>query len=150
MVSSIVKFICSILAALLAGISLGIWIGMDPSGISGPAFVEQHQNLVGSLNVMMVSMVIIATVITIISAFQQKKNRPVFIALLFAALSFIGCILISRFGNKPIDDVIMTWKPESLPADWTTLRDNWRQFHIMRTMTELIALVLITWTNIRK
>jgi len=62
----------------------------------------------------------------------------------------IACILITRFGNKPIDDQIMTWSVEALPSDWLELRDQWRSFHIMRSLAELAALILITWVSIRK
>ena len=106
--------------------------------------------MLGALKVLMIALVFIATLSTLVSAQLQKSNRPVFIALLMAAGFFIACILITRFGNKPIDDLVMTWTPESLPANWTELRDQWWSFHIMRTITELIALVLITWVSIKR
>ena len=98
----------------------------------------------------MIFLVIIATIVTLASAFLQRKNKKVFISLLVAAAFFIACIFISRFGNKPIQDSMMTWNFESLPADWTVLRDKWWAFHIMRTITELIALAIITWVSIKK
>jgi uncharacterized membrane protein len=98
----------------------------------------------------MISRVVTATVITILSAFLQKKNKPVFNALLIAAVFLIACIMITRFGNKPIDDVVMTWTRDSLPGNWSELRDKWWSFHVMRTIAELSALFLITWTGIKR
>lgn len=150
MTIAIIRFLNVLLAALLAGVSFGIWIGFNPANLSPSAYVEQQQNMLQALQVLMVSLVFLAILITLISAFLQRKDKQSFILLLVAAAFFIGCILITRFGNKPIDDEVLTWTINSLPDNWQTLRDNWWSLHISRTITELIALVLITWTSIRK
>lgn len=150
MTTSIIRFLNIILAAILAGTSFGIWLGFNPVNFSSSTYVEQQQNILRSLNVLMISLVITATIITIVSAFLQRRNRPVFITLLVAAAFFVACILISRFGNQPIQDSMMAWNADSLPGNWTILRDKWWSFHIMRTITELIALSLITWVSIKK
>ncbi|MEO6136307.1 MAG: DUF1772 domain-containing protein [Ginsengibacter sp.] len=149
MISSTIRFANIILAALLAGTSFGIWIGFNPLGLSASTYLEQQQNTINSLSVLMTSLVIIATVITIISAFVQKNDKRVFITLLFAAVFFIACILISAIGNRPIDNEVMTWTKGTMPKDWTNFRDKWWSLHIMRTIAELIALILIAWTNVR-
>jgi hypothetical protein len=85
-----------------------------------------------------------------VSAFLQKKDKQSFTILLLAAAFFIACILITRFGNKPIDDIALTWTAGSLPDNWTALRDKWWTLHILRTIAELAALVLVVWTSIKK
>jgi archaellum biogenesis protein FlaJ (TadC family) len=150
MTTSIIRFLNIIIAALLAGVSFGIWIGFNPLDLTASTYVEQQQNMLQALRVLMVSLVLIAAIITIVSAFLQKNNRRVFITLLVAALFFFSCILITRFGNKPIDDIVLTWSANSLPNNWTELRDKWWSFHIMRTIAELAALFLITWTSVTK
>ncbi|AEE47970.1 DUF1772 domain-containing protein [Haliscomenobacter hydrossis] len=150
MALTLVRLLNIIIAALLAGVSFGIWMGFNPLSLSPSTYVEQQQNMLGGLKVLMISLVFIATLITIVSAFLQKKNKPVFIVLLIAAVFFIACILITRFGNKPIDDVVMTWTADALPDNWTALRDKWWSLHIMRTIAEMIALFLVTWASIRK
>lgn len=148
MTTSIIRFLNIILAALLAGVSFGIWIGFNPVDLSASTYVEQQQNMLRALKVLMVSLVFMAAILTIVSAFLQKNNRTVFITLLVAAIFFIACILITRFGNKPIDDIVLTWTSDSLPGNWTELRDKWWSFHIMRTIAELAALLLVTWTSV--
>ena len=150
MATTTLRFLNIILAALLAGTSFGIWIGFNPVNFSPSTYVEVQQNTIRMLHVLMVSLVIIATIVTITSAFLQRNDKHVFIALLVAAVFFIACILISRFGNKPIQDDMLTWNANSLPANWTILRDQWWSFHVMRTITELIALTIIAWVSIRK
>jgi uncharacterized membrane protein len=99
---------------------------------------------------LMVALVIAATVVTITSAILQMKNRGAFIPLTVAVLLFVACILITIFGNKPIDDLVMTWTSSSLPSNWTEFRDKWWSLHIMRTISELLALFLITAVSLKK
>jgi len=150
MATPLVRFLNIIVAALLAGVSFGIWIGFDPSGLSPSTFVEQQQNMLQSLRTLMVSLVVIATLITMLSAYLQKHDKPAFISLIIAGVFFIACILITLFGNKPIDDIVITWTKEAIPNNWVDLRDNWWSFHILRTLAEIIALLLVTWASIRK
>jgi uncharacterized membrane protein len=150
MAKVVIRFLNVLLAALLAGVSFGIWIGFNPLNLSPGTFLEQQQNMLHSLQVLMISLVFLATILTIASAFLQKHDKQSFRILLVAAAFFVACILITRFGNKPIDDIVMTWTAGSLPDNWTALRDQWWTLHKLRTMAELAALVLVTWTSIKK
>jgi len=145
MKSIYLKFINIILAALLAGTSFGIWIGMNPMNYSASTYLDQQQNLVLSLNTTMVTLVIAATLVTGWSAFQYRHQKNYFALLGIAALCFLSCLLISRFGNLPIQSEILSWNSDTMPGNWTILRDSWWNFHILRTIAELIALVLVVW-----
>ena len=149
MILSWTKFSTIIFAALLAGTSFGIWFGMNPTSYSASTYIEQQQNLVRSLNTLMISLVVIATVATLVSAFLQRQNKSVFITLLLAAAFFISCMVITRIGNVPIQTEMLKWTTDSLPDNWTMLRDKWWSFHRMRTIAELAALVLIAWTVVQ-
>jgi hypothetical protein len=148
--TAIIRFVNILVAALLAGVSFGIWIGFNPSELSAQAYVEQQQNMLRALSVLMVSLVFGATLVTALSAWMQRAHKPTFYALLVAALFFVACILITRFGNKPIDDRVLTWTQDGLPANWTEVRDTWWYLHGWRTVTELIALCIIGWVSVRK
>ena len=150
MTISIIRYLNIILAALLAGTSFGIWIGFNPMNLSPSTYIEQQQNMLQSIRTLMVSLVILSTIITILSAYLQRHDKSTFIFLILAAVLFITCILITRFGNKPIDDMVITWTKDAIPDNWTELRDNWWSFHILRTIAEIIALLLVTWTSIIK
>lgn len=99
--------------------------GFNPVNFSPSTYVEIQQNTIRMLHALMVSLVIIATIITIASTFLQRNDKHNFIALLVAAVLFIHEFLISRFGNKPIQDYMLTWNANSLPINWTILRDKW-------------------------
>lgn len=150
MTISFIRFINIILVALLARTSFGIWIGFNPMNYSASTYIEQQQHLVLSLQTLLVLLVIIATLVTITSAILQRKNRKRFIALIFAALFLLSCIIITRFGNLPIQQQMLAWKANSFPENWTTLRNKWWTFHVIRTIAELIALLIVAWTSIQK
>jgi hypothetical protein len=150
MTISIIRFLNIIVAALLAGTSFGIWIGFNPLSLSPSTYIEQQQNTIRALNALMISLVVIASAITILSAFLQRSNKSVFITLLVAAGFFVACMFISRFGNQPINNMIMSWTADSLPANWSQFRDKWWSFHIMRTLAELIALSIVSWASIKR
>lgn len=143
------RFLNIVSVALLAGTSFGIWIGFNPKNYAYPTYVEQQQHLVRALHTLMVALVVASTIITIISAFQQRQNRPVFFTLLAAAAFLASCIFISRFGNLPIQTEMLQWNTETVPANWTELRDSWWNLHIARTIVELIALALVAWASAR-
>lgn len=146
---TIVRFINILLAAILAGTSFGIWMGFDPAGFSYPTYLEQQQNTIRSLNTLMIALVISATLVTLVSALLQRKNKITFIILLLAALSFIACILISKFGNGPLNLSILSWNSKP-PENWISIRNSWWSYHIYRTIAELFALVLVAWASVRK
>jgi len=146
----IIRFINITLTGLLAGTSFGIWVGFNPMYFSYLTYLEQQQNTIRSLNTLMIGLVISATIITVISAYLQRKNKPALILLLLASLFLISCIVISKAFNQPINIEIMSWKYDSLPSDWTILRDKWWSYHIIRTIAELLAFALIVFNSVAR
>jgi uncharacterized membrane protein len=104
--------------------------------------------MVASLQIPMIALVILATIVILITAYIQRQNKPVRVSLIIAALFLISCMVITRFGNLPIDNMVMSWTEDTMPANWMELRDRWLSFHRMRTIVELIAFSLVTWVAI--
>jgi hypothetical protein len=150
MITSIFRFVTIFLVALLAGVSFGIWIGFNPGRLSQWTFLEQQQNMIGSLQTLMISLVVLAAIATFIAAYLQRQNRTVFVFLIVAGLFLISCMIITRFGNLPIDNQVMSWTEDTMPSNWIGLRDRWMSFHRMRTGVELVALGLVIWARIYK
>lgn len=83
-----------------------------------------------------------AVVTTLVLAFLVRKRRPAF----FLTLAATGCLLIAFpvlffLFNSPVNAV---WSgvttPESIPSDWTRLRDQWEYSHAVRFGLHLLAL----------
>ena len=125
-----------------------IWAGYDPATLSPPTYVEQQQNAIRGLNVLMPVLGAFAIALTLISALLQRKDRKTCVLLIVAAGFLIIAGLVTRFGNQPINAIVMTWDIASPAANWTELRDQWWGFHKLRTISALIALCLITWTSV--
>lgn len=139
-----------ILSGLVAGIIFGIWIGFNPGNLSAATYVEQQQNTIRALNTLMPLLGLVTIIITIASALMQRLNKEVFILLLMAAGCLIISGLVTRFGNQPINSIVMTWSKDGLPDNWTELRDRWWSMHIVRTIAALVGFGLIVWGSIRK
>jgi uncharacterized membrane protein len=150
MTLSLVRLANLVCAALLAGGMFVIWAGYDPASLSPSTYVEQQQNAIRALNVLMPVLGAMTILLTLSSAFLQRKSRATFVLLIVAAAFLVMSGLVTRFGNQPINDLVMTWDIARPPADWTELRDQWWGFHRLRTICGVIALVLISWTAAKK
>jgi uncharacterized membrane protein len=148
MTLAIVRFANIVFAALIAGGVFVIWTGYDPAALSPSTYVEQQQNAIRALNVLMPVLGAITVLLTLVSAFLQRKDRRAFVLLVVAAAFLIISGLVTRFGNQPINAIVMNWDMARPPANWTDLRDQWWGFHKLRTFSGLIALVLITWASV--
>lgn len=147
---SALQFLSIILTGLLAGTSFGILMGLNPYHYGAATYIEQQQNLVKSLNTLMIGLVICATAVTFISAYYQRHLRSTFYILFLAGIFLLSCIVITRLGNIPVQDEMMNWSATSFPDHWTDLRNQWWNFHIARTVVELIAFLLISYSVVKK
>lgn len=150
MAKSLIRFLNLLLAGLVAGTVCGIWLGYNPAGLSAQTYVEQQQNVIASLNTLMPLLGLLTIILTMLSAFLQKERSGAFIMLLIAAALLIASGLVTRFGNQPINAVVMTWSKSSIPDNWTELRDQWWSLHTVRAGTSLLAFALIGWAHMRK
>lgn len=89
-----------------------------------------------------------AIILTVISAFMQRGNQTGFIILLVATVLLIISGLVTRFGNQPVNNIVMTWNKVNIPNDWLELRNKWWSWHVIRAMSALLAFCLIVWTSV--
>jgi uncharacterized membrane protein len=139
MAMNIIRFVLLVLMGLLVGSMFGISMGYNPAGLSASAYVEQHQNAVRSLNTLFPVMGAICIALTAILAARSGANRRVRYILLAAVLLMLAAALVTRFGNQPINAIVMTWSAQAQPANWEQLRDQWWQWHIVRTIAAILA-----------
>ncbi len=144
------RFVNVILISLIAGILCGVWLGYNPKELSAHTYIEQQQSVINAFNVLMPVLGLITIVVTVIGAFLQRANKTAFITLLIAAVFIIIGGLVTKFGNQPINSIVMTWSPDAPPDNWIELRDKWWSLHIVRTFTSFFALCLIVWASIKK
>ena len=146
----ILRFLNILMAGLIAGTLFGIWIGYNPQNLSASTYIEHQQSVIKALNTLMPLLGLITIILTLVSAFMQRDSKTVFISLLIAAVLLIVSGLVTRFGNQPINSIIMTWNKADIPDNLIDLRDKWWSLHIIRALTAIVAFCLIVWTSIRK
>jgi len=149
MITSI-RFLTIILVALITGAQFGVWFGYNPKHFSVSTYLEQQQGAIRGLNTLMPVLGLVSIVLTLLSAFLQREDRSIFSVLLIAAAFLLTSGLVTRFGNQPINKVVMTWTMDNVPANWTDWRDKWWSLHIVRTLTSFLSLILLVWSGVKK
>ena len=150
MTTNIIRFLNITTAGLLAGIIFGIWLGFDPGTFSFTTYLEHQQAAINALNVLMPVLGLITIILTLVSAFRQKNSKGAFFTLLLAAVLLMITGLVTKFGNQPINTIVMTWTHADVPSDWTELRDRWWTLHKIRSCFSVFAFMLIVWTSSKK
>jgi hypothetical protein len=150
MLAVILRFAMLIISALLAGAMVAIGMVFNSSESLFPKYLVQHQNLVKTFNVFMPLLGLAAIILTLSSAFNERANRTITVSLVIAAVLFIASGLITRFGNQPINAIVMTWTPDIVPNNWNALREKWMTLHVVRTVSSLLAFCIIAWSIVRK
>lgn len=52
-------------------------------------------------------------------------------------------VIFSLVGPVPINNRIMTWTPQSLPADWQAQERRWDAYHWIRTIGLIVAFAVL-------
>jgi uncharacterized membrane protein len=142
MIAKGICFLLLVLLALLVGTMFGIWVGFNPATFSAGAYVEQQQNAIRSLNTLLPFMGAICIVLIITLAVLSKATPHSRYLLVGATVLMLVAALVTRFGNQPINANVMEWSAQSPPTNWAELRDQWWQWHIVRTVAGIGALIL--------
>ncbi len=109
MALSVARFFLLFLLSLLVGTMFGILVGYNPAGLSALAYVEQQQNAIRSFNTLLPSMGALCIVLTVGLAFRLRSDRRVCYLHVVAAILMVVAALVTRFGNQPINAIVMTW-----------------------------------------
>ena len=150
MTALIIDFADLLLAGLLTGAIFGVFLFMSPAGLDATTYVIQQQNGIRALNSAMPVLGGLTIVLTLAAAFAASGD-PLRMNLLFsAAAALIVVGLITRFLNQPINAVVMTWDVSSPPAEWTTLRDAWWRWHLVRLVLSLAAFSFVITAALRR
>jgi len=147
----IILFLTIISAGLLAGGLCVIWIEYGSFSLSAAAYVEQQQNVVkADLNTIMPLIGRISVVFALISAFLHRSNKAMVLFLIIAAALLLVAGAVTRWGNQPVNGIVINWKMESIPSDWIDLREKWNSLHFIRTIASVVAFCLVVYTALYK
>jgi uncharacterized membrane protein len=142
-----VGFANILIVALVAGTVFGIWLGYNPATLSPAMYVEQQQEAIRAFNVTMPVLGAIGIMLTLVSAILSRAERRTLSVLLGAAVCLIVAGLVTRFGNQPINAIVINWNTQTPPANWMDFRDEWWKWHIVRTVASVAGLCLLLLAN---
>lgn len=132
-----------VVVGLLAGSLFGIWFGYDFTRYSPAAYLEVHQHAVSGLNDLLPYMGLAAIAATVALAWRSRGRPIVMWSYVVAAIGLAVAGLVTRFGNQPINALVMGWTSESLPPGWEDLRHSWWFWHGVRLAAVSVAFVAL-------
>lgn len=142
MTAATIRFVSLLLTSLLVGTMFGIWLGFNPAALTASTYVEMQQNAIRALNISLPVLGLACILLTAALAVLTKSDKRGRFLLVASAICLVTAGLITRFGNQPINAVVMTWSPHAPAGNWMELRDTWWSWHILRTMAGVGALAL--------
>jgi hypothetical protein len=83
---------------------------------------------------------IIAPVAYAIAVRQNVQLRNL---ALSAAIAALISILVTRFGNVPINRMIRVWELGTAPANWREILNGWNRFNYIRTFFAMASFILM-------
>lgn len=66
-----------------------------------------------------------------------RWSLPITGLAILSALPALTCLLVTRFGNVPVNQLIKTWPPEHPPANWMTILRTWDSYNKVRSFAAL-------------
>jgi uncharacterized membrane protein len=133
-----------VLVALVMGVFWGTWFSLSRSiaSITPVSFLEighlMIANLGGPMSVLMPAALLS---FGLVLALLMRQGRGAATYLTLAGLLLLAAALVVTLAvNVPIDDEINQWTRNTLPPNWTVMRDRWEFYHTVRTFASIGSL----------
>ena len=146
MKQKIILFCATFFAALGAGTAFVVWLDFRPVEITPSFYVEKMQHAIKAFTVPLPIVLMAGIFFTIIATALLRKDRKSFYFLIAASTCIMAALLITFFGNIPINNQIKTWNINSVPHDWREVQYKWWYIHTFRTIFQIAGLSLLILT----
>lgn len=80
---------------------------------------------------------------TLAATIQARRERRRFYLLVAASVCVFAGAVSTALGNVPINEQILTWSSASPPSNWTGVIEQWRLFHLVRTVLTMTGLCFL-------
>jgi hypothetical protein len=87
-----------------------------------------------------------AVVAAVVLAFLVRQRRPAFAWTLLGALCLVAAHAAFWIWVAPVNATLMPLTTETLPPDWTTLRNQWEYTHAARALVQIAALGFLVFS----
>jgi len=148
-------FVHVFLFALVLGVFWGTWFSLSRSisAITAPTFLEIGHTMIGNLGGPMAVLMpaTLVSAVPVLIALHRLHRRTSFSLTLVGVGLLAFALVITLSVNVPIDNDIARWSVDTLPSDWTSIRNRWEAYHAARTFVTLAgfgsALAAILWSR---
>jgi uncharacterized membrane protein len=144
MVVEAIQFVALLLLMLVTGIFFWPWFALHRSltVFNVEEFIHivktMSANLALPMRVFMPSCIF--CMLLSVWFFPEKNSLEFYLNLIAFALIIVS-LLITLIVEVPIVKQIEQWTIATVPYNWTSIRDRWVRFHVIRTFTSLISFV---------
>ena len=151
----IAQFVHLFLFALVVGVFWGTWFSLSRSmsSITPSTFLEVGHTMIANLGGPM-ALLMPATLVSagpVLFVLYRLRQRGSFYLILVGAALLVVALIITLSVNVPIDYAIAGWTVDTLPSDWTSIRNRWEAYHAARTFMSLAgfgsALAAALWSH---
>ena len=137
----VAAFVHVFLFALVVGVFWGTWFSLSRSmrALTASTFLEVGHTMIGNLGGPM-AVLMPATLVSagpvLFMLYRRRRRASLSLGLIGAGLLLVA-LVITLSVNVPIDNAIAGWTMNTLPSDWTRIRDRWEAYHAARTFLSL-------------
>lgn len=85
----------------------------------------------------------VAIIFPVVYALVSGKNPAVRRLATAAAIAALISILVTRFGNVPVNRLMRVWEAGRPPENWREILDRWNMFNNIRTVFALASFILV-------
>jgi uncharacterized membrane protein len=150
MLSTLIDFTNVLLAALLVGAMFGVWLFLNPAGSDAVLYVALQQQGIKGLDTTMPALGAATILATLVAAVLGRGDGTRLGLLIAAVACLVVAGLVTRFHNRPINAIVMTWHRDAPPANWMRLRDEWWRWHLIRLAAGLGGLSLLIAATLKR
>lgn len=150
MVDLMIDFANLLLAALVVGALFGVWLFLNPAGLDANSYVVLQQQAIRTMNRVMPALGAVTILVTLTAAVLGPGDRTRLGLLIAAVVCFVAIGLITRFLNQPINAIVIAWRRDLPPSDWTRLGDEWWRWHLVRLSVGLVGLSLLIAATLKR
>lgn len=142
MVLKLVRFVNLICAALIAGIAFCHALEL-PNKMTLPAetWLTVQQILYRGFGAKAGPIEVGAVASSLMLLFLVRKRRSAFVWSLVASVCFVAGLVLWFQVISPMNLLIDSWTPTTLPANWTEARDQWEYGHVAHATLVILGLI---------
>ena len=139
----VLLFVHVFLFSLVVGVFWGTWFSLSRSieAITASTFLEVGHTMIANLGGPMALLMpaTLVSAVPVLYLLYRGHHRGSFYLILTGTALLGAALVITLRVNVPIDEAIAGWTLETLPPDWTIIRDRWETSHVARTFLSLVG-----------